>query len=60
VLHQGAGETIEGLAVPLVLQTREGGRTRQVVLWVQGAPLPPELAHGVMAEGIRVMRVCRA
>ena len=57
VVHQGAGETIEVLAVHLVFQTREGGRTRQVLLRVQGAPLDPEFEERVTAETVGVIPV---
>jgi hypothetical protein len=40
-----------------VFQPRERGRTRQVVLRVQGASLDPEFEHGVMAETIGVIGV---
>ncbi len=42
VIHQGARKTIEVFAVHLVLQPRECGGTREVVLRLQGGPLHPE------------------
>jgi hypothetical protein len=61
VIHQSSRETIKVLAVALVFQTREGGRTRQVVRWVPGAPFEPQFEHRVMAEtvGIIAVRIAR-
>jgi len=57
VVHQGACESIEVLAVAVVLETREGRGAGSVVGRVQGTPLHPEFDHGVMAEVIGVIRV---
>jgi hypothetical protein len=57
VIHQGSRATIEVFAVYLVFKPWEGGRTRQVLLWLQGAPFDPQFEHGVMAEVIGVIRV---
>src|SRR6476619_2351943 len=57
VVHQGAGEPIEVLAVHLVLQTRERGGTRQVLRWIQGAPLDSEFEERIMAETVGVIPV---
>ena len=57
VVHQGACESIEVLAVDVVLETREGRGAGSVVGRVPGTPLHPEFDHGVMAEVIGVIRV---
>src|SRR4051812_41894581 len=60
MIHQGGGETGEVFAVHLVFKTREGGRTRQVVLRVQGTPLDSQCEQGVMTETVGVIPVCIA
>jgi hypothetical protein len=57
VIDQGGREPLQVLAVHLVFQPRERGRTRQVVLRVHGASLDPEFEYGVMAETIGVIGV---
>jgi hypothetical protein len=57
VVHQGTRKTIQVCAVPLVLQTRERGGTRSVVLRIQGAPLHPEVEQRVVAEVIGVIGI---
>ena len=57
VVHQGACESIEVFVVDVVLETREGRGAGSVVGRVQGTPLHPEFAHGVMAEVLGVIRV---
>ena len=53
--HQGACESLEILAVDVVLETREGRGTGSVVGRLQGTPLHAEFEHGVMAEVMGVM-----
>src|SRR5713101_8064191 len=57
VVHEGLCETIEVFAVHLMLQTREGGGTREIVLRLQGTPLHSQFEYRVMAEMIRVIRI---
>ena len=57
MIDQGGRETIEVLAVDLVFKPREGGRTGQVVLWVQGTPFEPQFEHRVMAETVGIIPV---
>ena len=57
VVHEGRGETIEVLAVHLVLQPRERGSTGQVVRGLQRKPLHPQLEHGVMPEAIGIVAI---
>jgi hypothetical protein len=57
VVHEGLCEPREVFAVHLMLQTGEGGGTRQVLLRIQGGTLHPEFAHGVTAEMIGVIGI---
>jgi hypothetical protein len=58
VVHQGAGETIQVLAVHLLRKPRECGGTRQVVHGVQGTPRQAQFAQRVVAETVGVIGVC--
>ena len=57
VVHEGRGETIEVLAVHLVLKSRERGSTGQVLRGLQRKPLHPQLEHGVMPEAIGIVAI---
>jgi hypothetical protein len=58
VVDQGACEALESSAVDVVFEPREGRSAGAVVGRVQGTPLHPECAHGIMAEVIGVIRIC--
>jgi hypothetical protein len=58
VVNSGPCETIEVLAVSLMFQAGEGGRTRSGRLGIQGGPLHSECAQGVSAEAMGVVPVC--
>jgi hypothetical protein len=57
VVHQGARQTREVCAVPLVLQPGARRGTRSVGRRLHGTPLHPECEPGGMAERMGVMRV---
>src|SRR5438094_3973539 len=57
VVYQGRGETIEVLAVQLVLKTRERRSTGQVLRGLQRQPIHPQLKHGVMPEAIGIVTI---
>ena len=61
LLHQGPRQAIDVLAVYAVFQTREGGATRQVLLWLQGWPLDSKLDQGGVPQtmGIIAVRIPR-
>jgi hypothetical protein len=57
VVHAGLCEPIEVFAVHLMLQTGEGGGTRQVLRRLQGKPLHAELKQGVVPETIGIIAI---
>src|SRR5215470_5200997 len=55
--HQRLGQPIEVLPVHTVFKPREGGRTRQVLLWSQGEVLYAQLKQWVATEAVGVIAV---
>jgi hypothetical protein len=57
VLHQRLRQAIQVLAVDAVFQAGECGATRQVLRGLQGRPLDPELAQGVVPKALGIIAV---